>query len=175
MGFEDFDTPITSARPDKAIWNVDPELFCDDDLKMIDTGPETSYTARHFFRPETLLDTGHPPRYDQSLRHYHGWRLCQYLPLEFDGHYATGLSIYSDGNGIQAIVAHGQSPSSSRIVGTRRGPESMPLYFHFRPGERLTFLALCTSNIELVGVPFLMVSSCLLRALSTEQPRLSVV
>ncbi len=79
---------------------------------------------------------------------YSDWRLCQYLPLQD----ATGLSIYCEIYGVCGIVVHGKSP---QLVGRRTG---QPLYFHFSPGEHLTFLAVSISRFNPEIGPFPMVS-----------------
>ncbi len=84
---------------------------------------------------------------------YLDWRLCQYLPLESNGTYATGLSVYCSVLGIHGIVAHG--PPNHQI-GQRKG---RPIYFQLQAGEYLTHFYLfaqhhfCPGPFPLVSTP----------------------
>lgn len=145
LSFDYIEDTRTSIQPAMAIWNIDSRLFDNAVLRIVDTLAES-------MRVVFSTGLGQTQRLSQLL-HYPNWRLCQYLALQSGRCYATGLSVYCDFGGVKGIIAHGKCP---RQVGKRLG---QPLYFHFPPGECLTFLYLCTvdDNIQLPG-PFLMVS-----------------
>ncbi|KAK0634681.1 hypothetical protein B0T17DRAFT_611650 [Bombardia bombarda] len=113
VGFGDIEYMRSMAVPDQALWDIDPELIKDNELRI----------TQFLQLPNQVL-------------YYPKWRFCHYLPLTDSGVYATGLTVYCHASGITGIKAHGEM---NRTIGSCYGN---PMYFHLQPGERIILVAL---------------------------------
>jgi hypothetical protein len=81
------------------------------------------------------------------VRHYPGWRLCNYLPFVDGTSYITGLIIYCDGHAITGMITYGES---SVLVGCREG---CPIHLPLQQNERITSVWVRTPQ-DLVPIRF---------------------
>ncbi|KAF4471404.1 hypothetical protein FALBO_1688 [Fusarium albosuccineum] len=107
--------------PTRALWDFEPKFKRHDTIQIADTLDRT-----------------------RTMSSYPEYRMCHYLPLEINGQYATGLQVYISPAVILGglTVFHGDS-GPEFTVGWRRGDS---YYFQFKPGERITFMALLASD-----------------------------
>ncbi|KAL6881039.1 hypothetical protein J3F83DRAFT_758044 [Trichoderma novae-zelandiae] len=85
---------------------------------------------------------------------FSGRPMCRYMPLQFDGQYARGITVYTMAFGISCIVVHRKNSHQAVSVPNRRG---LPTTFYFREGEKIATLGLVTSGYtDFQCGPFLM-------------------
>lgn len=86
-----------------------------------------------------------------------GRPMCRYMPLQLDGQYARGITVYTTCFGISCIVVHRNDTHQAVPTPHRRG---LPTTFYFREGERVVTLGLViTGYANSQRGPFLMVRS----------------
>lgn len=132
IAFDDEDDSKSPRWARRGLWDVEPQLSDGKELRIIDT-------AAH---------PGH-------ILFYPGWRRLNYLSLEHDGCYTTGLTVYCIDGGMAGMILHGKS---DRAVGRRQGS---PVHFPLQNGERIKLMTILTFNSKdraRLG-PFLLVSS----------------
>ncbi|KAK5996553.1 hypothetical protein PT974_01889 [Cladobotryum mycophilum] len=73
------------ASPSRALWDVVPGQSVQGDSHIAQMHPSSG-----------------------QLTHYPGWRLCRYLPFQYDDQLAKDITVYSDFNGTNQILVHGK-------------------------------------------------------------------
>ncbi|KAJ3541729.1 hypothetical protein NM208_g4470 [Fusarium decemcellulare] len=121
VGFDGPGQGDNPTWPTRALWDFEPKFKKHDTIQIADTLDRT-----------------------RTMSTYPEYRMCHYLPLEINGQYATGLQVYISPAVILGglTVFHGDS-GPEFTVGWRRGDS---YYFQFKPGERITFMALLASD-----------------------------
>jgi hypothetical protein len=132
IAFDHEDDNMNPRWARRGLWDVEPQLSDDQELRIIDTA-------------------AHPGQ----ILFYPGWRRLNYLSLDHCGCQATGLTVYCIDGGMAGMILHGKS---DRAVGCRQG---FPVHFSLQLGERIAFMSILTFNSKdraRLG-PFLLVSS----------------
>lgn len=93
----------------------------------------------------------------RRLTCYPGRLMCTYLPLQVDGQYATGVTVYTSFYGTSCIITH---VNGDDYVSSSPGRRGSPTSFFFQEGEEIVAIGLITigHNDGQLG-PYLLVSA----------------